>query len=516
MNSGVVVAAVDLGASGGRVIAARVTSSGVELREVSRFPNEPVVAGGTLYWDILRLHASVLAGLTSAAAGFELASAGIDSWGVDYGLLDADGVLIGNPVHYRDARTDGVTLPVKAAELYAATGIQHLPFNTIYQLAASAGTPALAAARTLLLIPDLLTYWLTGSLGAEVTNASTTGLLDARSRTWAHDIMEKTGIPPHIFPPLRHPGDIIGPMIPLEASVAASASELRDRPGVKALRAFRPGDTTARSVTGGGSGGLVSTPQIITASHDTASAVVAVPASGPHFAYISSGTWSLAGMELAAPVVSEASRRARFTNEAGIDGTTRYLRNVTGLWLLQECLRCWPDLSLDSLLVSAGRLPALRFVIDPDDPVFLPPGDMPARITSWLAARGLPAPSGPAGIVRCILDSLALAHRRAVISVQELSGGHADVVHIVGGGSRNELLCQLTADATGLPVIAGPAEATALGNALVQARALGAAPDSLSGMRALLRGSDAELRRYVPDGDGRKWAAAEQRCFPGG
>ena len=235
-----------------------------------------------------------------------------------------------------------------------------------------------------------------------------------------------------------------------------------------------------------------------------------MPAAGPDFAYISSGTWSLAGMELAAPVLSAASREANFTNEAGIDGTVRYLRNVTGLWLLQECLRCWGSPPLEPLLAAAAQAGPLRFVVDADDPVFLPPGDMPGRIVSWLSSRGLDAPSEPAEIVRCIMDSLALAYRRALLAAQSLSGRHADVVHIVGGGSRNELLCQLTADALGLPVIAGPAEATALGNAVVQARALGAAPGTLDGMRAILR-SCLELRRFSPSGDIRGWERAAAR-----
>jgi rhamnulokinase len=493
VSAAVVVAGADLGASGGRVIAARVSGAGVELHEVSRFPNEPVRAGGTLYWDILALHASVMAGLSSAAASFPLASAGIDSWGVDYGLLDSAGALVGNPVHYRDARTAGVSATVPFADLYAVTGIQHLPFNTIHQLAAAAGTPALAAARTLLLIPDLLAYWLTGSAGAEVTNASTTALLDVSTRKWSRPVMERAGLDPGLFPPLRQPGDVIGPL--------------------------------------DGVAGLGKVPLVAVGSHDTASAVAAVPAAGPDFAYISSGTWSLAGMELSAPVLSAASREANFTNEAGIDGTVRFLRNVTGLWLLQECVRHWgaavppdavppdavpPDavppgaVPLEQLLAAAAGVPPLQYVIDADDPVFLPPGDMPARITAWLTSRGLPAPPGRAQVVRCVLDSLALAYRRALLAAQELSGRHADVVHIVGGGSRNELLCQLTADATGLEVIAGPAEATALGNVLVQARALGAAPGSLEGMRALIRAS-ARLRTFRPSGDPAAWAAAARR-----
>ena len=468
------VAAVDLGASGGRVMAGQVSDSGVTVHEVHRFPNEPVAVGGTLYWDILRLYAEVRHGLAAAARRFALAGVGIDSWGVDYGLLDASGALLGNPVHYRDARTEGVTArvhaAVPAAELYAVTGIQQLAFNTIYQLAATAMLPHAA---TMLLIPDLLAYWLTGVTGAEITNASTTLLLDVRAQTWATEVIEKTGLPPRIFPPLRRPGEVIGPI---------------DGPN-------KPGSPL---------------PLIAVGSHDTASAVAAVPAAGPDFAYISSGTWSLAGMELDAPVLTAASRAANFTNETGVDETIRYLRNLTGLWLLQQSLRCWAGSSLDDLLAEAARVPRLRFVIDPDDPVFVPPGDMPARIASWLAGRGEAVPAGPAETVRCILDSLALAYRRAIGEAQSLSGRHADVVHIVGGGARNSLLCQLTADATGLPVIAGPAEATCFGNVLVQARALGAAPGDLAGMRALIR-STQPLRTFSPANDGALWAAAEGR-----
>jgi sugar (pentulose or hexulose) kinase len=471
----VTVAAVDLGASGGRVMAGQVGAEGVELHEVYRFPNEPVAVSGTLYWDILRLYTEVRHGLAAATRRFALAGVGIDSWGVDYGLLDASGALLGNPVHYRDARTRGVQARVHAAlpaaELYAVTGIQQLPFNTIYQLAA---TPMLPHAATMLLIPDLLAYWLTGEAGAEITNASTTSLLEVRARAWATEVIEKAGLPPRIFPPLRRPGEIIGPVIEPNG----------------------PGTPL---------------PVIAVASHDTASAVAAVPAAGPDFAYISSGTWSLAGMELDAPVLTAAGRTANFTNEAGVDETIRYLRNLTGLWLLQQSLRCWPGSSLDDLLAEAARLPRLRFVIDPDDPVFVPPGDMPGRIAAWLAARGEAVPGGPAETVRCILDSMALGHRRAIAEAQSLSGRHADVVHIVGGGARNALLCQLTADATGLPVIAGPAEATALGNVLVQGRALGAAPGDLAGMRALIRATQ-PLRSFAPARDGsRAWAAAAAR-----
>ncbi len=482
------LAAVDLGASSGRVMLARVAPGQLTLDEVHRFANVPVRAGGTLHWDILRLYGDVLDGLAAAAgaapataAGGGLASVGIDSWGVDYGLLDAAGALLGNPVHYRDERTAGMAERVRArvseAGLYAVTGIQHLPFNTLYQLAAAAGSPQLDAARTLLMIPDLLAYWLTGQIGAERTNASTTQLYDARRGEWAGELIERAGLPPSLFPPLRSPGEVIGPV---QAGV----------------------------------GELAGLPVIAVGSHDTASAVAAVPAAGRDFVYISSGTWSLVGMELDAPVLTEASRRAGFTNEAGLDGRIRYLHNVTGLWLLQESMRGWaaaghPE-DLGELLREAAGLPPLTSVVDTDDPVFLPPGDMPGRLATACRAAGGPAPATPAEVTRCVLDSLALAYRRTITAAQELSGRPAGVIHMVGGGVRNELLCQLTADACGLPVIAGPVEAAALGNALVQARTLGAAPAEPAGLRDLVRQTQ-ELRRYEPRGDQRVWAAAARR-----
>src|SRR5580693_666253 len=487
------VAAVDLGASGGRVMAGQVSTGRggdqLELHEVHRFPNTPVRVLGTLHWDILGLYRGVLDGLGAAARSFELASAGIDSWGVDYGLLDAGGALLGNPVHYRDSRTDGVVddvlAQVPAADLYAVTGVQQMPINTIYQLAAEARTRPLAAARTLLLIPDLLAYWLTGEIGAEVTNASTTQLYDTRAGDWAWDLIGRAGLPAGLFPALREPGSVIGTL----------RRELAAEPGL---------------------GGPL--PVIATGSHDTASAVVAVPAQGQDFAYISCGTWSLVGVELDQPVLTEASRAANFTNETGVDGTIRYLRNVMGLWLLQESVRTWsaagqcPDLA--TLLDEAARMPPLQVVVDPDDPVFLPPGDMPARIAGAARRTGQRPPADPPAVVRCILDSLALAYRARLREVQELSGQAVGTVHMVGGGVRNTLLLQLTADAGGLPVVAGPAEAAALGNILVQARALGAAPGDLAGMRALLRATQ-PLRRFEPSGGAAAaWDAAAARIGP--
>ncbi|MEU1055729.1 rhamnulokinase family protein [Streptomyces sp. NPDC005876] len=474
-------AAVDLGASSGRVMVGRVGPGTLELTEAHRFPNRPVRLPEGLRWDVLGLYAGVLDGLRAAGP---VASVGVDGWAVDYGLLDADGALLGNPVHYRDARTEGVAEKVwaalPAAELYAATGLQYAPFNTLYQLTAARGSAQSAAARRLLLIPDLMAYWLTGEQGTELTNASTTQLIDPRTRDWAHGVAERLGVDLGLFPPLRRPGD---------------------RAGV-----LRPEVLEETGLTG---------PVRVTAvgSHDTASAVAAVPADGERFAYICTGTWSLAGLELTAPVLTEASRAANFTNELGLDGTVRYLRNIMGLWLLQECVRAWGDPELSGLLKAAAEVPALRSVVDAGDTAFLAPGRMPERIAEACRASGQPVPITPAETTRCILDSLALAHRRAVQEAQELAGHPVDVVHIVGGGTRNALLCQSTADACGLPVVAGPAEAAALGNVLVQARADGLVGD-LAGMRRLLARTQSPVR-YEPRGTTARWRAAEARLAAG-
>ena len=470
------VAAVDLGASSGRVMVGRVGRDTLTLSEAHRFANRPVRLGGTLHWDVLALYQGIVDGLRAAG---QVASVGVDSWAVDYGLLDADGALLGNPVHYRDARTEGIahrvwqTVPPET--LYAVTGIQYAPFNTLYQLVAAQGSAALAAARQALLIPDLMGYWLTGVAGTELTNASTTQLLDAAGRTWSTELAGRLGVDVGLFPALRRPGSRIGELRP----------EVLEDAGLR-------GPIAVTAV----------------ASHDTASAVVAVPAAGERFAYISTGTWSLAGLELERPVLTEASRRANFTNEAGIDGTVRYLRNIMGLWLLQECVREW-EADLPPLLAAAAELPPLRSVIDAADPTFLAPGHMPDRIREACRTTGQPIPATPAQITRCILDSLALAHRRAIEDAQRLADHPVDVVHIVGGGVHNTLLCQLTADACGLPVIAGPAEAAALGNVLVQARALGVVGD-LGEMRSLLARTQ-ELTRYEPTGDRAAWKLAAAR-----
>ncbi|MGW3146839.1 MULTISPECIES: rhamnulokinase [Streptomyces] len=470
-------AAVDLGASSGRVMVGRVGTDSLELAEAHRFPNRPVRVPEGLRWDVLALYAGVLEGL--GAAG-QVDSVGIDGWGVDYGLLDADGALLGNPVHYRDARTEGaaekVWSTVPAPELYAATGLQYAPINTLYQLTAARDTRQLAHAERLLLVPDLIAYWLTGEQGTELTNASTTQLIDPRTREWSYDVAARLGIDLSLFAPLRQPGDAAGVL----------RAEVLEETGLAG-----PVPLTA------------------VGSHDTASAVAAVPAVGERFAYICTGTWSLAGLELDAPVLTEASRVANFTNELGLDGTVRYLRNIMGLWLLQECVRAWGDPDLGGLLRAAAEVPALRSVVDAGDPAFLAPGRMPERIAEACRVTGQPVPHTPAEVTRCILDSLALAHRRAVEDAQRLAGHPVDVVHVVGGGTRNALLCQLTADACGLPVVAGPTEAAALGNVLVQARAHGLAGDHTDLRRLVVRTQP--LTRYEPLGTTARWREAEAR-----
>jgi rhamnulokinase len=431
-----VVAAVDLGASGGRVMAGTVDGDEVRLDEVHRFPNGVAERAGRLRWDLTGLFTEVRAGLAKVP---EAATIGIDTWGVDYGLLDEDGRLLAEPVAYRDGRATAAVHDVHAqvppAELFAVNGLQHLPFTTLYRLAAD----DLDRAATALLLPDLLAFWLTGELGTEVTNASTTGLLDVRTKQWSDALFDRLGIP-NLFPPLQAPGEVRGGRV------------------------------------------------VNVASHDTASAVVGIPASGEPFAYVCCGTWSLVGLELADPVLTADARAANFTNEAGVDGRTRFLRNVGGLWLLQECLRDWGRTDLSTLLAQAAGLPR-GATVDVDDEALLAPGGMPGRLA---AAAG--RPMDPVETVRCIVDSLADAFARTVHRAAGLAGQKVEVIHLVGGGSQNELLCRLTAEAAGLPVLAGPAEATALGNVLVQARRPG---ESLESLRARLR-SSIPLRRYEP------------------
>ncbi|BCW42198.1 carbohydrate kinase [Arthrobacter sp. StoSoilB3] len=471
-----VFAAIDIGASSGRVMLGRVSpATGVSLETIHRFPNGVIEFDGGLRWDFDALFAEVLKGLAAAATvarghGERIVSIGIDTWAVDYGLVNKAGELTAQPYSYRDERSRAAVERVHAAvspeKLYAATGLQYLQFNTLYQLAAEPNLEGLQA----LLIPDLIAFLLTGERRTEATNASTTGLFDAVAGEWATEFLDALGLPRNVFPPLIQPGETVGTLLP----------EILDRTGL-------PADTKVVAV----------------GSHDTASAVAAVPAADQDFAYISSGTWSLVGVELPGPVLSETSRKANFTNERGVDGTIRYLRNVGGLWLLSECQRAWAaeghTQALTALLDSAAALPAGGPRINADDPRFTAPDNMPDRIRAAVRNTGAVLPDRPAAVVRCIMDSLAAGYARTLADAERLTGRSTSVVHIVGGGSQNRLLCRLTADATGKQVVAGPVEATALGNVLVQARAAGLVKGGLAELRVLVA-AGTELLRYEPAG----------------
>jgi len=467
----VTVAAVDLGATSGRVLLGEVGADRLAVTTVARFPNTPVRIGDGLHWSILELYRHVLDELAAAhrtASG--LTSIGIDSWGCDYALL-RDGVMLSNPYSHRDERTAAgvraVHDRISPQDLFARNGLQHLPFTTLYQLAVDRQRRLLRLADTMLLIPDLLTHWLTGTTVAERTNASTTGLLRADTGEWDADLARRLDVDPALLPPLVDAGTDLGPII----------GPARHETGIDGVHVTAVG------------------------SHDTASAVVAVPATDPDIAYISCGTWSLVGVELERPVLTDAARRAGFTNERGVDGRIRYLHNVTGLWLLTETIRDWerigPPVDLSALLAQAADITGATPTFDADDPDFLGPGDMPARIAAALLAAGQSAPTSRPALVRTILASLAAAYARTIRAAAETSGHTIRTVHLVGGGSQNTLLCQLTADATGLPVLAGPAEATAIGNILIQARTLGETGGSLESLRALVARRCA-LRRYEP------------------
>ncbi|ACL26165.1 rhamnulokinase [Chloroflexus aggregans] len=466
--------AIDIGASSGRVILGRWDGSRVVLEELHRFPNGMIEREGHLFWEVGRLWVEVQRGLQQYAANEEvtlLRSIGIDTWAVDYGLLDAQGELIGDPFAYRDPRNNGIAEQVDAlispTELYQRTGLQRLPFNTLYQLYAERHSGRLERATALLLIPDLFHYWLTGQRVAEYTNASTTMFLDARQRVWATDLLTPLGIPTHILPPLVMPGTRLGPLRPeLQADLGLPAS-----------------------VT-----------VVAVGTHDTASAVAAVPHLDAQSAYISSGTWSLVGVERTEPLINDAARQLNVTNEGGVYGTIRLLKNVSGLWLLQECQRRWHEdglnLRWDDIVAQAATAPPRRSLIDPDAPEFLAVGDMPARIRDYCRRTGQPEPETVGEIARCCLDSLALRYQQVIDALAELTGQTITTVRIVGGGSQNALLCQLTADACRRPVVAGPTEGTALGNILVQAIATGYLPN-LSTARQVAAASVGQ-QRYEP------------------
>ena len=505
----VVVAAVDLGATSGRVMLGRVAgasagtagSAGIlELEEIARFPNEPVQREDGLHWDIAALREAVLDGLADACAsasraGERIASIGIDSWAVDYGVLRGGDLLI-EPFHYRDGRNDHGVERVHAAvpfeELYGRNGLQFLPFNTLYQFAADdaiAGADAIVGAdetagsgagadEGILLIPDLFAYWLTGERVAEETNASTTGLVPAAEPEprWDAELATRIGVPVGTLPRIVRPGSTIGTLTP----------EIAERTGLRA-----------------------GTPVIAVGSHDTASAVVATPLQGKGSVFVSCGTWGLVGVETAAPVLSAEARDSGFTNERGVDGTTRLLHNVMGLWVLNECLSAWRRDPVDpsapaeaggglAELLDAAADPDVRFtVFDIDDPRLLPPGDMPARVAALCREAGGYVPGSRPEYVRSIVESLADAFARAAAQASALAGTPLEAINLVGGGARNALLCQATADRARVSVIAGPVEATAIGNVLVQARTAGAVTGSLADLRALVSATQ-RTTRYEP------------------
>lgn len=456
------VAAVDLGATSGRVMIGRIGDGRLDLEPVSRFPNGPIERADGLHWDFGALYDHVVEGLAEAVRREPtIESIGIDSWAVDYGLVK-DGDLLAEPFHYRDERTARGVEEVHAIapfdELYQRNGLQFLPFNTLYQYRVDARLPE---ADTALLIPDLIAFLLTGAAVAERTNASTTGLLGVADGEWDVAVAERLGIAASILPTLVDPGATVGRLRPEVA--ARIGSDL---------------------------------PVIAVGSHDTASAVVAAPLSTPQSAYISCGTWGLVGIELTEPVLTDAARAANFTHELGVDGRYRFLHNVTGLWLLSESIRTWEAedgaaIDLPALLADASAVAGDVPLFDANDSSLAAPGDMPARIAAVL---GDDAPTSRAAFSRSIVESIAQAFADAVQTAAELSARSLDTIHLVGGGSLNRLLCQATANRTGLPVLAGPVEATALGNVLVQARALGAAPASLEELRALVAATHAPER----------------------
>ncbi|SIT86904.1 rhamnulokinase family protein [Microbacterium sp. RU33B] len=467
------VAAIDLGATSGRVIIGRVGPDTLATETVARFPNDPVPTIDGLHWDILSLYGAALNGLRDAfRAEPGIRSVGVDAWAVDYGLL-RDGRLLGNPLHYRDDRTARGVAAVHErmphAELFERNGLQFLPFNTLYQFAAEE-RDILAFADQALLIPDLIGYWLTGGARAEVTNASTTGLLRTLDHRWDDALVAALDLPRGILPPLIAPGETLGA---LRADVAASLGA--------------PSNVTVTAV----------------GSHDTASAVVAVPMQADAAAYISCGTWGLVGVEVDRLVLTPEALAANFTNEGGVDGRVRLLHNVMGLWVLSETVRGWERteghrIDLPTLLDSAREVDPSRVpLFDVNDPRFLPPGDMPSRIDAWCAEHDLAAPRTRAEYTRSIVESLAQAFAESALEAGRIGGVDVRTIHIVGGGSLNELLCQRTADRAGLPVLAGPVEATALGNVLVQARALGLVSGTLESLRDLVARTH-RPRRFDP------------------
>lgn len=475
--------ALDLGAESGRAIAGTFDSERLSLREVHRFPNVPVRRGNSMHWDLPALLDEVKRGIVAAANAFgkDLVSVGVDTWGVDYGLLDEDGTLMGLPHQYRDSRTAGIQ--DSAMErlgkdfLYEQTGIQLMGMNTLYQLLAEP-PDRLAQASRLLFIPDLLNHRLTGVTSTERTFASTSQLYDVRKRDWAYPLLDAVGLPSHILGNIRDAGESVGPLLP----------EVAEETGGSGVNVVLPG------------------------THDTASAVAAVPASGESWAFLSSGTWSLLGVETREPMMNEAAKEFELGNEVGVLGTVRPLKNISGLWLVQQCRATWEAQghphSYAELTRMAEASAPFTAIIDPDDPSFTPAGDMPSRMADFCARSGQPAPSTRGEVVRTILESLALRYRMVLETIEDIVDSRMDTLHIVGGGGQNLLLNQFTVNAVGRPVVVGPIEATAAGNVLMQMVASGEI-SSLAEGREIVRRSF-ELTTYLPE-DGDVWEEAYER-----
>ena len=489
--------AFDLGAESGRAMLGQFDGKRLQLSEVHRFPNVPVRLPDGLHWDVLRLWAEIKQGmaLTAREYGEALTGLGLDTWGVDFALLDRDGRLVANPYHYRDSRTDGMVEEafrrVPREAIFEQTGIQFMPINSLYQLLSMvvSHSPALEIAETFLTIPDLFNYWLTGRTVCEFSNATTTQCYDPRLSPperegqrggWAKSLLERLGIPTCIFPEVAPPGTVLGRLLP---SVAEEV-------------------------------GLSASPVIAPACHDTGSAVAAVPAAGPGFAWISSGTWSVMGAELPSPLINEQSLAFNVTNEGGVCGTFRVSKNIMGLWLAQACRRTWAhqgeEYSYDDLTRMAAQADPFQAVIDPDHGEFLKPGDMPARIRAFCQMTGQPAPQSKGAVIRCIVEGIALKYRWVLERLEQMLGRRLNPIHIVGGGTQNQLLSQFTADATGRRVVTGPIEATAAGNVIMQAMALGHFA-SLDEGRAVVRNSF-DLLTYEP-GDRSGWKEAYARLL---
>ena len=482
--SGIQFLALDLGAESGRGVLGKLDGKRLELKDVHRFSNGPVRVLNSLHWDVLRLFSEMkkALGLAASEAGGRLAGVGVDTWGVDFGLLGRGDVLLGNPYHYRDERTAGLVEEacrrVPREEIFEHTGIQFIELNTLYQLLAMADakSPLLDLAQVMLMMPDLFNFWLTGEKVSEFSIATTSQFHDPRLGDWSRELLGKLGIPTHFLPKIVPPGTVLGDLL----------GGVAEETGAQGVRLVAP------------------------ACHDTGSAVAAVPATTPDYAYISSGTWSLMGVEITEPIINADALRYNFTNEGGVCGTFRFLKNIMGLWLVQECRRTWQargeEFSYEQLSDMADSAPRFQCFVEPDDPAFLRPGDLPARVREFCIETGQPVPADTATLIRVLLESLALRYAAAIDQLAAAYGHPIDGLHIVGGGSNHRLLCRLTAGATGLPVRAGPVEATAIGNLAVQAIAAGELA-SIAEARELAARSF-PITTYDPTGD---WAEARAR-----